>query len=66
MGRFTVPKPRTEAMKNTVMYKAMTFWNYYLPAGITEIKAKGHFKTEEFSFINGEIVTLCLISGNVI
>ena len=43
MGRFTAPKPRTEAMKNTVMYRAMTFWNS-LPVCITEIKGKRHFK----------------------
>ena len=43
MGRFTAPKPKTNAMKNTVMYRAMTFWNS-LPLCITEIKDKRHFK----------------------
>lgn len=43
MGRFTVPRPRSNAMRRTVMYRAMSFWNS-LPLEITEIKGKMHFK----------------------
>ena len=49
-GRFTALKPRTNAMKNTVMYRAMTFWNS-LPVCITSINSKRHFKNRLKHFL---------------
>lgn len=43
MERCTVKMPRTNAMKRTVMYRAMTAWNS-LPPAITMIEEKQKFK----------------------
>ena len=42
MGRFTTPKPNTDAMRGSVMYRAMSMWNA-LPYEITVTEGKQSF-----------------------
>uniref|UniRef100_A0A0E9XZN7 Uncharacterized protein n=1 Tax=Anguilla anguilla TaxID=7936 RepID=A0A0E9XZN7_ANGAN len=43
MGCFTLPLPKTNALKKTVMYRAMSTWNK-LPQHLTQIISKISFK----------------------
>ena len=43
MGRFTTPKPNTEAMRGSAMYRAMSCWNA-LPYEIAVTEGKHSFK----------------------
>ena len=43
MGRYTTPKPNTEAMRGSAMYRAMSCWNA-LPYKITVTEGKQSFK----------------------
>ena len=45
MERFTVPMPKTNVIKKTVMYRAMSIWNA-LPHTIIDIKVRIHFEIQ--------------------
>lgn len=42
-GKFTLPKPKTDALKKTVMYRAITYWNRF-PSHLVLMSSRVGFK----------------------